>query len=130
MEETRKELSLVRGLPAEVAETADGNLALTYEDPSSDRIVHGLFDLVVLSIGMEPAEGAGRISRLLGLETDQSGFFKGRVPLESTLTNVEGIFLAGACENPRNIMDSIAHAREASEQVLTYLLGSEVRVKC
>jgi heterodisulfide reductase subunit A len=117
----RRELRLVRGLPGEIVEVGDGNLRIDYEDLDTNELVHGVFDLVVLSIGMEPAAGSDLFSKLLKIETSGSGFFKSRSALENTLTSAGGVFLAGACENPKNIPDSIVHARKAALQAIAYL---------
>ncbi len=66
-------------------------------------------DMVILSLGMESRHDAKEVGRLFGLGCDFSGFFIERHPkLDPVLTMVEGIFIAGACQGPMAIPESVA----------------------
>lgn len=68
-------------------------------------------DMVILSVGVEPRHDARKVAQLFGLGCDFSGFFIERHPkLDPVLTMVEGIFIAGACQGPMAIPETVAQA--------------------
>jgi len=76
-------------------------------------------DLVVLATAMLPRGDAGGLAEKLGLTTDGYGFFNEADPnLGPVDTPVPGIFLAGACQGPRDIPETVAQASGAAAKVL------------
>jgi len=72
-------------------------------------------DLVVLATAMEMPEDAKELASKLGLNIDASGWFKELHPkLKPVETRVEGIFLAGCCQGPKDIPDTVAQAKGAA----------------
>ena len=67
-----------------------------------------------------PSEDNQRIEELLGINTDEFGFFE---PIDSfsTRTNVQGVFLSGTCEGPKSISESIRRAEKTAIDVMEYL---------
>jgi len=55
------------------------------------------------------------------------GFFDTKGPLSSSETNVDGIFVAGTCQGPRDIPDSIAHGTAAASKAIQVLAESASR---
>jgi heterodisulfide reductase subunit A len=79
-------------------------------------------DLVVLATAVEPAAGAAETARLLGVNTDRDGFFQEAHPkLRPVETHTGGVFLAGACQAPKDIPDTVAQASGAAAKVVGLL---------
>ncbi len=65
-------------------------------------------DMVVLCPAVIPAEGTGRLSALLDVGCDSSGFFRelhGR--MDAAQSAIKGIYLAGSCQEPMDIQKAI-----------------------
>jgi len=114
-EECRNSIRFVRGIPVEVTGASDGKLRVRFEDLGLGRQLEETFDLVVLSVGISPRRGNWELARILGLNLDEFGFFEAKDGVE---TDVEGIFLAGTCQGPKDIPESIAHGAAAAERAM------------
>lgn len=76
-------------------------------------------DLVVLAVGMEPRENTSRVSQLLKLPRSADGFFLEAHPkLRPVDTAMAGVFLAGCCQGPKDIPDTVAQAKAAASSAL------------
>jgi len=115
-EECRKSIRFIRGVPVEILEVPSGELEVRLEDISAGKVGRETFDLVVLSVGMVPRKDCWDLARILGMNLGDYGFFDMRSPIDSSKTNVDGIFLAGTCQGPKDIPDSIAHGISAAEK--------------
>ena len=113
-EECKEAIRFIRGLPVEISETPSGELEVRFENILQGRVSRGGFDLVVLSVGMAPRKDSWDLARILGINLTDAGFFDTKEPFNSIETNVEGVFLAGACQAPKDIPDSIAHGISAA----------------
>ncbi len=89
---------------------------MRFIDPASGEIVEEGFDLVVLSIGMEPRHHAERFAEGIGISKNEDGFYKS--PPEDS-----GVFVAGACKGPRDIGSSMIDAKSAAQKIVRYLGG-------
>ncbi len=87
------------------------NLMITYVD-SEQKVKEEEFDLVVLSVGMTPSQGAKKLAQKLGLELDAYGFCKTEEfsPLQ---TSKPGIYVCGAFQGPKDIPETVAQASAA-----------------
>jgi len=98
----------------------DGKVVVWGVDTLSDRQVEIAADLVVLATAMVPKEGTRELAEMLGLETDELGFF---TEIEGNMQPVEtlrpGIFLAGAGIGPKDIPETVAQASGAAAKVLS-----------
>ena len=83
-------------------------LLISYTDEKNDGVTEE-YDIAVLSIGLNPPEGAIEFAKTLGIELNESGFCKTSVfsPLNTTR---EGIFATGAFTAPKDIPTSVAEA--------------------
>ncbi|MDV2482844.1 CoB--CoM heterodisulfide reductase iron-sulfur subunit A family protein [Methanoculleus sp. Wushi-C6] len=98
----------VRGFPGEVL-AANDHLMMTAENTETGEVETFHPDLVVLSVGLEPAGGAEVIARMLGIPQDESGFFGvADQKVGPVLTVKPGIYVAGTATAPRDIPDSVA----------------------
>ena len=119
-------VNYVRAKPSEIREDPKTrDLLLRYEETQTGEMKTFLADLVVLSTGLIPPTGNFALADILKVDTDKYGFFEARnklqLPLDST---APGIFLCGCCEGPKDIPDSIAHAKGAAARASEFLVKS------
>ncbi len=106
-----------------------GRVAMIY--PKGDRyIVRGAdtlagtqveveADLVVLAVGAESAVGASKLAEKLRISYDDYGFYmESHCKLRPVETNTAGVYLAGACQGPKDIPSSVAQGSAAASKVL------------
>ncbi|HPA50006.1 MAG TPA: CoB--CoM heterodisulfide reductase iron-sulfur subunit A family protein [Thermoanaerobaculia bacterium] len=76
-------------------------------------------DMVVLATAMRPRKGIEKLAQTLSVSYDRHGFINEAHPkLRPVETNTAGVFVAGACQAPRDIPDSVAMASAAAAKVL------------
>ena len=86
-------------------------------------------DMVVLMVGLEAREDAGRVARLVNISQDKDGWFIESHPkLDPVATTTDGIFIAGACQAPKDIPDSVAQARAAAARILAKIARGRIEV--
>ncbi|MHB9112807.1 MAG: 4Fe-4S dicluster domain-containing protein [Thermoleophilia bacterium] len=106
---------------------SNGNLVVMGTDTLSGDQVELDADLVVLATGFAAAEGAGELARKLNISYDQYEFFSESHPkLRPVETTTGGVFLAGACQGPKDIPDTVAQASAAASKVLGLLSRGEL----
>jgi len=123
-EEYKRSIRFVRGVPVEILQTVSGELEVRFEDISQGRVCRDTFELVVLSVGISPGRSTWDLARILGINLGDDGFFDRKDLLSSNETNVGGIFVAGACQGPKDIPDSIAHGIAAASKAMGVLAES------
>ncbi len=96
------------------------NVLLRIEEQEGDgRVTRREHDLVVLSLGMIPDWNPAGICKVT---TDDDAFIKCIQPkLSPTLTEMEGVFVAGTAAGPKDIVDTIAEAGAAAMEASNYL---------
>ncbi|MFU2209911.1 4Fe-4S binding protein [Solidesulfovibrio sp. C21] len=76
-------------------------------------------DLVVLAAGAEAAKGAPQLAEKLRISYDKYGFFmESHVKLKPVETNTAGVYLAGSCQGPKDIPQSVSQGSAAAAKVL------------
>jgi heterodisulfide reductase subunit A-like polyferredoxin len=86
-------------------------------------------DLVVLSTGLLPAEGADRLASALKVPVDLDGFFlEAHIKLRPVDFVTEGIFVAGAAHYPKFVEECIVQAQAATARASTILSQETLRV--
>ncbi len=113
----------VKGKVARIEEAENQNLIVHYEDIEGEGgMKQAEHDLVVLSVGLLPTQGALNLFRNGQLEADFFSYVKEiDEDLEPGKTSIDGVFVAGAASAARDIPDSILHSGAASAQVAAYL---------
>jgi heterodisulfide reductase subunit A len=126
---------LVRGKVAEITDIPErpedaGRLTVVAENTLTRRTLRLPVDMVVLSVGLEPAEDADALGKLLGLQRDKDGWFNElHVKLAPVKTATSGIFLAGCCQGPKDIPDTVAQASAAAGEAVALLAKGTVRTR-
>ena len=118
LQAVKPRLNLIHARPYEVTPGADGQVIIRYEDQAKAAVALAEFELVVLSVGIRPAPDAGALAELLCIPVDEHGFMgiKGATGLADTQR--PRVFLAGACEAPKDIAASISQAESVCAAVL------------
>lgn len=115
----------IRGFPGEITATND-HLMIVAEDTETGEVEQFHPDLVVLSVGLEPASGTEEISRMLGIPPDKAGFFDvADRKVGPVLTVRPGIYVAGAATAPRDIPDSVTMGGAAAMRAYLDALRTE-----
>lgn len=115
-------VNFIRGKVSETSENIEGRLIIKAEDTLSGKPIRMEVDMLVLMVGMENSRSGLMLKDHINIESGVNGFFKTSDNHYGTnLSNVEGLFYAGACTAPMNITDTIAHARAAAVEISEYL---------
>jgi len=86
-------------------------------------------DMIVLMVGMEARHDGDEVARVVGISQDAEGWFIESHPkLAPVSTPTDGVFIAGACQSPKDIPDTVAQARAASAMILAYIAQGKVEV--
>jgi heterodisulfide reductase subunit A len=113
----------IRGRVAEVTDAArmageEGKLIVQVEDTLIGKQRRIPVDMVILSAGLEAPQDSREVAQRFGLGCDFNGFFIERHPkLDPVATMTEGIFIAGACQGPKDIPDVVAQGAAAAARV-------------
>ena len=110
-----------RGNPSEIFRRGD-KLIVRAEDTLLGKTVEVPADLVVLATGVQPRADAGQVAEMLGLKQGDDGFFQELHPeLRPVDTQRRGVFLAGNCQAPKDIPDTVAQAKAAAAGAIVEL---------
>ncbi len=117
---------LIRGKVADIypdpSVPNNGRLIVQAEDTLIGKILRIPVDMVVLSVGLEPRSDAQEVRRLFNITCSTEGFFLERHPkLAPVNTFTDGIFLAGCCQGPKDIPDTVAQAGAAAAEALALI---------
>ncbi len=109
---------VVRGHSASVT-VNKGQLFVRGEDIFHDRLVEFNVDMVVLAVGLVPSQGTEELSRMLGVQRDIDGWFS-ELDYNGSPTDTDkgGIYVAGMCQAPKDIPDTVAQAAAVAAGVL------------
>ncbi|MCP4118404.1 MAG: FAD-dependent oxidoreductase [Desulfobacteraceae bacterium] len=124
----------VRGKVAEITDRAEspkevGKLVVISEDTLLGERIRIPVDMVVLCTAMEARKDAREVGRTLGINQGSDGFFLEEHPKLGPLsTATDGVFIAGACQGPKDIPDTVAQASGAAAKSLQLACRKEVTV--
>jgi heterodisulfide reductase subunit A len=118
-----------RGNPAEIYFRGD-KLVVRVEDTLLRRTIEVEADMVVLAVGLEPGAGGNEMSKLLKLSCTGDNFLAEAHPkLRPVDTTSDGIFLAGTCQGPKDIPDTVSQAKAAASSALIPLSMGTAKVE-
>lgn len=119
-------VSIIRGKTAKVEEK-NGKLLIRGEDILNSTLIENTVDMVILSTGLEPSDDNKKISQMLGIPVTECGWFEeANYNTGPTETFRGGILIAGACQGPKDIPDSVAQGSAAAARVIQSLLRGKV----
>jgi heterodisulfide reductase subunit A len=128
-------VNFVRGKAGEVTTLAEspeeeGKLVVIVEDTLVRRKRRLPVDMVVLSCALEPRADAESVARIFSLSRKADGFFLEKHPkLDPVATTTEGVFVAGCCQSPKDIPDTVAQASAAAARVLSMISKGSVAME-
>ena len=120
-------ISFIRGKVAQVTDVAlseeeKGKLIVVGEDTLLGSIIRVPVDMVILSVAMEPRSDTGEVARLFTLGRSADGFFLERHPkLDPVGTMIDGVYVVGCCQGPKDIPDTVAQAGGAAAKALALI---------
>ncbi|MBO8136999.1 MAG: CoB--CoM heterodisulfide reductase iron-sulfur subunit A family protein [Desulfotomaculum sp.] len=109
----------IRNRVYEVREGEGGAVKIRYAQEDGS-ICYEEFDMVVLSVGLEPRGEAVELAKKLGLELNKYNFCEA-APLSGVNTNKSGIYVAGAFSGPRDIPETVMQASAAAGEAQALL---------
>ncbi len=118
-------VNFFRGRPSEVR-TNENGLIIDIFDTTTSKLFEITSDLVVLVPALVPREDTDVFSRILRISQSADGFLLEAHPkLRPMDTFTSGIFIAGSCQGPKDIQDSVAHASGAASRAANILSKEE-----
>ncbi len=114
----------IRGKVSEItdltmSENEKGKLIIRVEDTLVGVMRRIPVDMVILATGLEPGLDQNQIAKIFNISCSQDSFFLERHPkLAPSSTFSDGIFLAGTCQSPKDIPDTVAQAGAAASEAL------------
>jgi len=120
-------VNVIRGRTAKIEES-NGQLLLRSEDILGDELIEQKADMVILSVGLEAREDSVEISNKLGISTDEEGWFvEANSNTDPVNTFTGGIAIAGVCQGPKDIPDTVAQASAAASRVVQSILKGKIK---
>jgi heterodisulfide reductase subunit A len=117
-----------RGEPSEIYRRGN-KLVVLAEDTTLGELVEVEADLVVLATAIVPRTDVTDVAELLGMERSPDGFFQeAGAKLRPVDTNVENVFVAGCCQSPKDIPDTVSEAKAAASSALGVLVRAREAV--
>jgi len=114
----------VRASDVEVVEVSDG-MAVKYRTGSSGENTTPV-DMVILAPAMEPGEDTSRLAEVLNIARAENGFFiEEHEKIGSVSTSIEGVYITGCAQGPKNIADTIVQSEAATGRILSSLIVGE-----
>ena len=117
----------IRGRVAEVTDwvlddAEEGKLVIRVEDTLAGFVRRIPVDMVVLATGLVPRADTPEVRRLFNISCGSEGFFLERHPkLAPVNTFTDGVFVAGCCQGPKDIPDTVAQAGAAAAEALVLI---------
>jgi heterodisulfide reductase subunit A len=125
----------IRGRVAEVTDWAarkeeEGRLVIRVEDTLAGFVRRIPVDMVVLANGLEPKADSQDVRRMFNISCSTEGWFLERHPkLAPVNTFTDGIFLAGCCQGPKDIPDTVAQAGAAAAEAYALINAGVIELE-
>ena len=114
-------VNYLRGRVSKIYEE-NGKLVCLGEDTLSSRPVRVDADMVVLETAMVPSAGVEDVAALFGVGRDKDNWLvEAHAKLRPVETNTAGVYLAGVCQGPKDIPDTVCQAGAAAAKVIGLL---------
>lgn len=123
-------IKFIRGRPAAVLENPDKTLTVRAEDSLLGKVTEYDYDMVVLSVGLQPPANSETLRQTLGISKSADGFLMEAHPkLRPVDTLTDGIYLAGVAQGPKDIPDAVAQASGAAARAAIPMIKGEVEIE-
>ncbi|MEP0813828.1 MAG: 4Fe-4S binding protein [bacterium] len=130
-----EDVHFIRGKAVEVTDYSPdglppGKVMVRVEDTLLGIVRKIPVDIVILSIGLEPAVGVDVLKQTLRISRSPDGFYLERHPkLAPVSTATDGIYIAGCAQGPKDIPDTVAQANAAAAAVLQVISQGQVTLE-
>ena len=127
-----EEVHVIRGkgaevIPASPDQSSEGGLLVHCEDTLISKFREIPVDMVILCTALEARKDAPELARKLNISTGADGWYIEAHPkLAPVSTTTDGIYLAGVCQGPKDIPDSVAQGAAAAAQVIKIMNQGEL----
>ncbi len=120
--ERAKELGIVftRCRPSKIEEIKDRSLRIGYVGEDDQRYQTREFDLVVLSVGLEPPAEARELAKTFGIQLNVHGFAATQ-PFDAVATSRDGVWVAGPFAAPKDIPETVVESSSAAARAMVAL---------
>jgi heterodisulfide reductase subunit A len=116
-------IKLIRGRPGDVTKK-NGNLIVRVEDTLRSEQLEIETDMIILSEAMEASDGTLEVAKLLNVGLTEDLFVKEKhSKIKPVNTDIEGIFVCGTAQGPKDITDSVSQANAAASKVSELMNG-------
>lgn len=116
-------IQLIRGRPGEIAQE-DEHMIVRIEDTLTSTREEIPTDMVVLSAALESSEGTIETAHKLNVGLTEDNFIKEKHPkMKPVTTDIEGIFVCGTAQGPKDITESIIQANAAATKISELVNG-------
>ena len=110
-------VNFFRGRPGRLIEDPlTKKIIIQAENTTTGEIVWHTADLVVLASAIVPSEGSRELADILGIETDDFGFYRESMDTLPFHSSREGIYICGCAQGPKDIPDTVAQASGAAAE--------------
>jgi heterodisulfide reductase subunit A2 len=108
----------------------DNQIVVQAEDSLLGKLMRVPVDMVVLTPAIEARADAPEVGRKFLLSTGADGFYIEQHPkLAPVSTTNDGVFIAGACQGPKDIPDTVAQGSAAAGKALSLISRREIEVE-
>ncbi|MFC1737543.1 FAD-dependent oxidoreductase [Planctomycetota bacterium] len=117
---SNENIHYIKSIPSRIIQIPQtNNLRLCFVDENT-KLAERDFDLVILSVGMEPVASAAEWASRLGIELNEFGFCATDrfSPLQ---TSTPGVFVAGAFQEPKDIPETVTEGSGAASKAMELL---------
>jgi heterodisulfide reductase subunit A len=109
---------------------ANAALKVSAHDPFTGWSTEEFVDMVILSTGLEPQADQPAVARIFGVSRSPDGFFLEKHPkLAPVETATDGVYLAGTCQGPKDIPDTVAQGSAAAAAALALMDAGSVALE-
>lgn len=118
----------IKGMVGKVTPNADGTLDVQGSDLIMDKQVHIKADMVVLAASIEADKSARPLATMLTTSMDNNDFFlEAHAKLRPVESPTAGIFLAGCCQGPKDIPETVAQSSGAAAKAICLLVKDKLK---
>ncbi len=118
----------IKGQVGKVTPLSDGTLDVRGSDLILNRQVHIKADMVVLAASIEADKSARPLATMLTTSMDNNDFFlEAHAKLRPVESPTAGIFLAGCCQGPKDIPETVAQSSGAAAKAICLLVKDKLK---
>jgi heterodisulfide reductase subunit A-like polyferredoxin len=119
----KENIHFLKSIPSKIVQVpGNKDLRLSYLDENS-QLAHKEFDLVVLSVGMEPALSMAGMAACLDIKLNEFGFCE-TDRLQPLCSSRPGVFVGGAAQEPKDIPETVTQASGAASMAMELLASA------